>query len=136
MIEEVSAGAVVFRETSKEKLFLLLHYPSGHWDFVKGKMEEGENPYQTVIREAEEETGLTDLEFEKDFENKIKYNFQFEGELVNKTVIYFLANTNTEKIKISHEHLDFIWLPFDEAIKKTTYENAKDLLKKASLQLS
>ena len=39
MIEETSAGIVLFRKEETKKLFLLLHYPSGHWDFVKGKME-------------------------------------------------------------------------------------------------
>ena len=41
MIEETSAGIVLFRKEESKKLFLLLHYPSGHWDFVKGKMEKG-----------------------------------------------------------------------------------------------
>ena len=37
MIEETSAGIVLFRKENLKNLFLLLHYPSGHWDFVKGK---------------------------------------------------------------------------------------------------
>ncbi len=41
MIEETSAGIVLFRKEGAKNLFLLLHYPSGHWDFVKGKMEKG-----------------------------------------------------------------------------------------------
>ena len=36
MIEETSAGIVLFRKEESKILFLLLHYPSGHWDFVKG----------------------------------------------------------------------------------------------------
>ena len=39
MIEETSAGIVLYRKENTKKLFLLLHYPSGHWDFVKVKME-------------------------------------------------------------------------------------------------
>ena len=49
MIEETSAGIVLFRKEESKKLFLLLHYPSGHWDFVKGKMEKGESTHQTAI---------------------------------------------------------------------------------------
>ena len=59
MIEETSAGIVIFRKEESKKLFLLLHYPSGHWDFVKGKMEKGETTQQTAIRETKEETGIT-----------------------------------------------------------------------------
>ena len=37
MIKETSAGIVLYRKENTKNLFLLLHYPSGHWDFVKGK---------------------------------------------------------------------------------------------------
>ena len=44
MIKETSAGAVLLCDTSGKNEFLLLNYPQGHWDFVKGKMEVGETP--------------------------------------------------------------------------------------------
>ncbi len=126
-MNEISAGVVIFREDSK-LLFLLLYYPSGHWDFVKGKIEENENTHQTVVRETKEETGITDLDFVDDFEESIEYDFQYEGELIHKKVIFFLAKTSIEKIKISHEHLDYVWLEFEDALEKTTYQNARSVL--------
>ncbi len=132
MIEERSAGAVIFRKIENGYLYLLLHYPSGHWDFVKGKIEEGEQNQQTVIRESREETGISDLKFIDGFKETIEYNFQYDGKLVHKSVIFFLAKTETSNIVISHEHLDFAWLNFDDALEKTTYENARILLKKAN----
>ncbi len=131
-MNEKSSGAVIFRDTSEGIVFLLLHYPSGHWDFVKGKMEKGENPLDTVIREAKEETGISDLNFVDGFEENIEYDFQFEGELIHKKVVFYLAKTNTEKITISHEHLDFVWLDYKSALEKTTYQNAKSALSKAN----
>ena len=68
MIEETSAGIVLFRKEGSKILFLLLHYPSGHWDFVKGKMEDGESTHETAIREAREETGITDITFLENFD--------------------------------------------------------------------
>ena len=130
-MEETSAGAIIFRENNDSRLYLLLNYPSGHWDFVKGKMEEGESPHQTVIREAKEETGIEDLDLFSEYEEEIRYDFQFEGELIHKKVIFFLAKTKTEKITISHEHQDFVWLSYEDAMKKTTYENARSILLKA-----
>ena len=130
-MEETSAGAIVFRENNGSRLYLLLNYPSGHWDFVKGKMEKGESPHQTVIREAKEETGIEDLDLFSGYEEEIRYDFQFEGELIHKKVIFFLAKTKTEKITISHEHQDFVWLSYEDAMKKTTYDNAKSILSKA-----
>ena len=131
-MNEKSSGAVIFRDTSEGIVFLLLHYPSGHWDFVKGKMEKGENPLDTVVREAKEETGISDLNFVEGFEENIEYDFQFEGELIHKKVVFYLAKTNTEKITISHEHLDFVWLDYKSAFEKTTYQNAKSVLSKAN----
>ena len=132
MKKEKSAGIVIFLEKSKEILFLLLHYPTGHWDFVKGKIESGETESETALREAKEETGISDLKFIDGYKEKINYNFQYEGELIYKEVVFFLAKTETEEIKISHEHLDYSWLNYKNALKKTTYQNAKNVLTKAN----
>ena len=136
MKDQQSAGAVLFRKVSSEKKFLLLNYPLGHWDFVKGKIESGETLIQTVIRETREETGIDDLDFLEGFELDIKYNFQFEGELIRKKVIFFLAETKTEKITISDEHLDYVWVSFDEALEKITFQNARNVLLKANIFLT
>ena len=131
-INEKSAGAVIFRKEQNGALFLLLHYPSGHWDFVKGKIEPEENLRQTILRETQEETGITDLGFLDGFEESVEYDFQYDGKLIHKKVIFYLAKTNTKKITISHEHLDFVWLDFEKAFEKTTYQNAKLILSKAN----
>ena len=136
MIEETSSGVVLFRKENEKILFLLLHYPSGHWDFVKGKMEKGESTHQTAIRETQEETGINDVKFLDNFEEWIQYNFQFEGELVNKKVVFFLGETKTKEIKISHEHLNYTWMDYTTAMEKTTFDNAKTVLSKSYKLLS
>ena len=136
MIEETSAGIVLFRNEDSKILFLLLHYPSGHWDFVKGKMEKGESIHETAIRETREETGITDISFLDDFEEWIEYNFQFKGELVHKKVVFFLAETKTKEVLISHEHLDYTWMDYQTAMEKTTFDNAKSVLTKSKLFLA
>ena len=47
-------------------------------------------------------------------------------------MIFFLAKTHAEKIQLSNEHIDYIWLEYDHALKKITYENAKNVLSKAN----
>lgn len=132
MKKERSAGVVVCMEKPDGNRFLLLNYPTGHWDFVKGKIEQGETLHQTAVRETKEETGISDLEFVEGFEEKINYNFQFEGELIQKEVIFFLAKTKTHTINVSHEHLDYAWLDYKNALEKVTYQNAKNILSKAN----
>jgi len=136
MIEETSAGIVLFRKENSKILFLLLHYPSGHWDFVKGKMEKGESMHETAIRETREETGITDISLVNGFEEWIEYDFQFQGKLVHKRVVFFLAETKTKEVLISHEHLDYTWMDYQTAMEKTTFANAKSVLTKSGLFLA
>jgi len=136
MIEETSAGIVLFRKEDSKNMFLLLHYPSGHWDFVKGKMEKGESIQETALRETEEETGITDIKFLDNFEEWIEYNFQYQGELVHKKVVFFLAETKSKDVKISHEHTDYTWMDYNTSMEKTTFDNAKTVLTKAQMLLS
>ena len=136
MIEETSAGIVLFRKEGTKKLFLLLHYPSGHWDFVKGKLEKGESTQETAIRETKEETGITDVTFLDNFEEWIEYNFQYKGELVHKKVVFFLGETKTKEIKISDEHLNYTWKEYNEAMEKITFDNAKTILTRVQMLLS
>jgi len=136
MIEETSAGIILFRKEDSKILFLLLHYPSGHWDFVKGKIEDGESTHETAIREAKEETGITDITFSENFEEWIKYDFQYQGEMIHKKVVFFLAETKTKEVLISHEHLDYTWMDYNTSMKKTTFENAKNVLTRAQMLLT
>jgi len=132
MINQTSAGVVLFQNVSSEKLFLLLNYPQGHWDFVKGKIEENETLHETARRETEEETGISNIEFIDGFEENIEYDFKFKREDVHKKVIFFIAKTDTKKIRLSHEHNDYLWLGYSESLKKITYQRSKNILIKAN----
>ena len=128
---EKSAGAVVFRKEGRKRHYLLLCYAEGHWDFIKGHIEEEEDDLETVQREAEEETGLVDLEILPEFKQDIHYEFAGKGTIISKDVFFYLAETKTKEIRLSYEHVNFEWLEFDDAVRKLTFENAKDVLRKA-----
>ena len=132
MKNEQSAGIIFFRKIQGRVNFLLLNYPSGHWDLVKGHIENNEKSKEAAIRESNEETGITDINFINGFEEEIEYYFKYDNETIHKKVIFFLAETKQEKIILSDEHLDFIWLDFNDAVKKITFETAKSILKKAN----
>ena len=136
MKKERSAGAIIFRLENGVPLYLLLHYPSArpkkeYWDLPKGHMEKGEQEKDTVIREVREETGLQDIELFSGFRKEIRYWFQANDQKISKTVAFYLAQTKQENITISSEHLGFLWLEYEEARGKLTYENAKQVLKEA-----
>ena len=127
MQREKSAGAIIFHKSSGD--YLLLHYPSGHWDFVKGHVEKGESEEQTLLREAREETGL-EIKIVPGFKETISYFYRHK-ELISKDVIFFLAEAKSKNVRLTREHHGFVWLPFREALEKTTYKNSKAVLKKA-----
>lgn len=129
--DEKSCGIVIYREKDGTNLYLLLHYPGGHWDFPKGHVEHGESEHQTASRELIEETGIADFQFVNGFREEVSYEYRRGKKMSNKQVVFFLAKTNLEEIKLSHEHHHFKWLPFGPAFNKLTFENAKNLLKKA-----
>ena len=133
--DEKSCGIVLFREKDGIILYLLLNYPSGHWDLPKGHVEAGENEHQTASRELLEETGIADAQFIDGFREEISYKYRRNKKISNKQVVFFLAKTNLEKIKLSHEHRDFKWLPYNAAFNKLTFDNAKNLVKKANAML-
>ncbi|MCS7115998.1 MAG: NUDIX domain-containing protein [Nitrososphaerota archaeon] len=131
MIEERSAGAVVFYDGEKGFEYLLLNYAAGHWDFPKGNIEKDESDVSTVRREINEETGIDDISFIPGFKRKVEYYYKRDGKLVHKVVIFYLVQAHRKDVKLSHEHLDYSWLSYDEAIKRATFENTKRILKEA-----
>ena len=56
--------------------------------------------------------------------------------MVQKKVVFFLAETNTKEVEISHEHLNYKWVDYNDAMEKTTFDNARTVLTKAQMLLS
>jgi len=129
-LNEKSCGAVVYSKSS-EVSYLLLQYEAGHWDFVKGNVEEGETEKDTTVRELSEETGIADAQFIEGFREKIAYFYKRQGSTVYKEVIFFLMEAKSTKVVLSFEHVGFDWLPYERAMAKLTFKNAREVLQKA-----
>jgi bis(5'-nucleosidyl)-tetraphosphatase len=131
VIREKSCGAVIYLNKEEQTKYLLLNYAAGHWDFVKGNVEPGENEKETVLRELQEETGITDAHFIEGFKETIAYFYRRQGLTVHKEVVFFVMESHTEKVEISFEHIGYIWLDYKRAMEKLNFKNAKDVLQKA-----
>ena len=136
---ERSAGFVVYRTSSGgTPEYLLLDY-GRHWDFPKGHLERGEDDLVAARRELREETGIADIRLVPDFQHEITYYFRDRRKgLIRKTVAFFLGETTAQPhdIVISHEHERSEFLPFEQALKRVTYPNARQVLKLAHATLS
>lgn len=141
MSVEKSAGAIIFRKEDGKIYYLLLNYSAigkvekTYWGFPKGRIEKGEKEIETVKREIEEETGIKDIQLIKGFKEREKYFFKFHGKNILKFVTFYLAETKTKEIKLSFEHVGYKWLIYEKAVKQLTFQNAKEILKKANSYL-
>jgi 8-oxo-dGTP pyrophosphatase MutT (NUDIX family) len=130
MIHEKSCGAVVFSKNGAFH-YLLLQYEAGHWDFVKGNVEPNESETDTVLRELKEETGIVATHVIDGFRERIQYFYRRQGEIIQKEVVFYITQANTEKVELSFEHVGYAWLDYPHALEKLTFKNAKDVLQKA-----
>ncbi|MFO8109450.1 MAG: NUDIX domain-containing protein [Thermoplasmata archaeon] len=137
-MDERSAGIILFRTENNKRKYLLLHYPAGHWDYPKGHVEPGESIRETALRELREETGIhaKEVELMQNFMNRIDYIYQKGRDISHKEVFYLLGNTETRKISISKEHQGYAWLNYYNALDRLTFQNARNVLKKAEIYLS
>ena len=125
---EFSAGFILFRKTPHGPRFLLLDY-GHHWDYPKGHLEAGESAWQAAVRELREETAIRQVDRVGRFQRAMHYAFHSPKKgRVAKTVTYFLGRTRASAVTLSDEHAGFAWLPYADALRRLTYDNARDIL--------
>jgi len=107
---------VILRTAAPDWRYLLLRVYRT-WDFPKGGLEPGESPLQAAVREVEEETGLTDLEFR--WGDAYSDTAPYSG---GKVARYYLAVSPAGKVRLPinpelgrPEHHEFRWVVYAEA---------------------
>lgn len=109
----------------------------GYWQSVTGSLEEGESHAHAAMRELEEETGLragllSDWKMETEYEIYPEWRHRYApGVTKNIEHVFGFRLEKAVPVRLSErEHLDFIWLPFDEAAKMVfSSSNAAAILK-------
>ncbi len=130
---EISAGAVLYRETEREfQVIIYSRKNASQWCLPKGKIEKDETREEAAIREVKEETGLEGQIIEHLKDVYYSYADKRRKLHLNKTVHYFLmkycqGDINTDDAGVE----DVLWVDIDEAIEKVTFENEKQILRKA-----
>ena len=128
MKHEKSCGCIII----KDGKVLLIKQTSGAWGFPKGHVEGNETELQTAAREVKEETNI-DVKIDETKRYTMHYTTD-KG--ASKEVVLFLAQkTGGDISRQESEILQIEWLNFEDAIKKLSYSNTKELLKEVVSKL-
>ncbi len=114
----LSSGVVVVRLSPDQPRYLMLR-AFNYWDFPKGVVEPGEDPFQAAIREVMEETGLSlhpeDFRWGKGYQETAPYG-------IGKIARYYLAESKEGEPYLpvnpalgKPEHEEFLWVTYKEA---------------------
>jgi hypothetical protein len=69
------------------------------------------------------------------FRRKIEYFYRREKKSVHKEVVFLLAETKKDDVKLSFEHQAYGWFSFQEALENVTYNNSRRILLQAQKYL-
>ncbi len=112
----LSSGVVIMRRIDAAPHFLLLR-AYNYWDFPKGLVETGEDPFEAAKREVLEETSLDRLTFNWGYDYRETPPYRH-----GKVARYYVAESVAGKVflqvnpDLGHpEHDEFRWLLYQEA---------------------
>ncbi|MGM0629039.1 MAG: transcription antitermination factor NusB [Patescibacteria group bacterium] len=126
------AGAVIYAEQEGEMYLAFVHDVFGHWTLSKGRLEEGENPIDGVIRVNRDELGIeTEVECNLG-ENEYVAKTQ-DKQKVKKRVTYFLSKAKFEELDLKRDGGldDAKWFKLRDIIDLNFYEDIVPLITKA-----
>jgi 8-oxo-dGTP pyrophosphatase MutT (NUDIX family) len=131
----VSAGGVVVRQRAAGPEVVICGRESdGVWGLPKGTPDEGESLEAAAMREVSEETGL-----KAEIIKKIgvaEYWFARNGIRYHKWVHHYLMRaTGGSTTEHDSEYDRVEWFPIDEAMATLTFNNDKEMVKKAKAEL-
>ena len=127
--------AYVIRKKTGKVQFLVLRrksrYMFGLWQQVAGRIEQGENAVQAIIREIKEETGLVpDRLYSADY---VESFYEANHHCIHFIPVFVAIADSAAEVILSGEHSEFKWLSAAQAKKHLTFvqqRNSIDIIYK------
>ena len=132
---EVSAGGAVVRPTG-DGVEVCLVNDGRYWGLPKGNLERGETPSDAALREISEETGIERSQLRILAEltaSDYVYRRRDSGRLIFKRVHQYLVSAPAGAALHPQESeiADAVWLPFDDAERRASFDDTRRALQEA-----
>jgi dATP pyrophosphohydrolase len=109
---------LVLKRSDEETL-----YP-GIWQIVTGMLEEKEHSVAAALREAREETSLRPLRLW--VVPAVDTFYSAASDTVNLVPVFAAQVKESDEPKLSHEHKDFAWLTYEQALERLVWRGQKN----------
>ena len=91
----------------------------GSWEGVHGKVDDGESPVATALRELQEETGLTP---ERIYNlSRVEMFYRHRTDEVSLVPVFAALVSAEDDVKLSDEHDAAMWLPLEAARRRASW---------------
>ena len=134
---------VVIHTTDLQVLLLERTDHPDYWQSVTGSQNPGETLHQTALREVSEETGLnaadyslSDWQVENQYEIYEEWRWRYAPDVkINTEHVFGLCLPDIMPVKIAaREHLNYIWLPWQQASEKVFSRSNADAILSLSVR--
>jgi len=122
-----------FRRTPDPEYAIFRRMDDRQWQGVAGGGESGETPLAAASRELAEESGLTGPVYRLDCRDTVpaRYFSAWPTWPAGTYVVeqyFFAAAAGTEKIVLSDEHSQYVWLSYQDADRLLRYDSNRTAL--------
>lgn len=99
----------------------------GEWCQIAGSIEEGETAWQAALRELEEETGLTPLEFYS--ADICEQFYEADRDAITIAPVFVAFIDRDAEVILNEEHSEYRWVSFVEAIDMVAFGGQRKVLR-------
>jgi len=129
-IQAFLASLVAIRNTEARHEVLLLKRTQtliGEWCQVAGSIEEGETTWQAALRELDEETGLKPNALYS--ADTCEQFYEADRDAITIAPVFVAFIDSTAMVTLNHEHSEYRWVSFDEAIEMVAFGGQRRVLR-------